>query len=267
MPIPALRLVLISLYIVLMLGAYSLRTCQYVLCAGMKALNITAKQTLNPSPANLDALKTLLAADPASSNASPNLSLTAAHTFLAAGRTRDALECVHSGTALEQMALTLQIYLRIDRIDLAKEQLDAMRSVDEDAILSQLCAAYVDVANGSSTAADAIHHLNTLQEQYGASLMLLNCAAVAHLTAGNYSEAEDSLAEAVAEFNGGEDADTLVNTVVCYQHLGRAAGDIDPLLNTLRTKFGAHSFVEGLKRVEGALERESIKYKVDAISA
>lgn len=233
----------------------------------MKALNITAKQTLNPSPANLDALKTLLAADPASSNASPNLSLTAAHTFLAAGRTRDALECVHSGTALEQMALTLQIYLRIDRIDLAKEQLDAMRSVDEDAILSQLCAAYVDVANGSSTAADAIHHLNTLQEQYGASLMLLNCAAVAHLTAGNYSEAEDSLAEAVAEFNGGEDADTLVNTVVCYQHLGRAAGDIDPLLNTLRTKFGAHSFVEGLKRVEGALERESIKYKVDAISA
>jgi hypothetical protein len=49
--------------------------------------------------------------------------------------------------------------------------------------------------------------------------------------------------------------------------LGKSASDIDPILSTLKSQFAAHPFVEGLKRVEGALERESIKYKVDAIVA
>ena len=239
----------------------------------MKALNIQANHMLSPSDANVDAMKTLIA-DPSSSAASatPTLGLVAAHLFLSAGKTSDALACVaasgsSSSSTMEHQALALQIYIKIDRIDLAQHQLSAMRSADEDAILTQLCSAYVDIANGSSTAADAIHHLNTLQEQYGASLMLLNCAAVAHMAAGNYSEAEMALAEANAEFNGSEDADTLVNTVVCYQHLGKSSADIDPLLSALKSQFASHPFVEGLKRVEGALERESIKYKVDAIVA
>ena len=233
----------------------------------MKALNIQANNMLSPSDANVDAMKTLVADPSSAASATPTLGLVAAHLFLSAGKTSDALSCVASGSSMEHQALALQIYIKIDRIDLAKEQLSTMRASDEDAILTQLCSAYVDIANGSSTAADAIHHLNTLQEQYGASLMLLNCAAVAHMAAGNYSEAEMALAEANAEFNGGEDADTLVNTVVCYQHLGKSSADIDPILSALKSQFAAHPFVEGLKRVEGALERESIKYKVDAIVA
>ena len=234
---------------------------------GMKALNIQGNNTLSPSDDNVDAMKTLLADPSSAASATPTLGLVAAHLLLSAGKTSDALACVASGSFMEHQALARQIYIKIDRIDLAKQQLDTMRAADEDAILPQLGSAYVDIANGSSTAADAIHHLATLQEQYGASLMLLNSAAVAHMTAGNYSEAEMSLSEANAEFNGAADADTLVNTVVCYQHMGRSAADIDPILSALKSQFPAHPFVEGLKRVEGALERESIKYKVEAIVA
>merc|ERR1719221_1658440 len=61
--------------------------------------------------------------------------LYAAHVFLDAGLTKEALQCVHIGMNMEQIALSLQIYLKIDRLDLAKQQLNLLKQADEDAVL------------------------------------------------------------------------------------------------------------------------------------
>lgn len=209
----------------------------------------------------IDSFKTMLADADASS---ASLQLTAAHVFLQHGMTREALQCVHLGATMEHLALSLQIYLRIDRIDLARQQLDLLKQADEDAVLTQLSSVYVDVANGRSTAPDAVHTLGSLTEQYGPSLVLLNCMAVAQMTAGNFEGAEAVLSEASQEV--GDDADTLINTVVCYQHMGKDMASIEPLLVKLRSGHPSHPFVQGLVRVEGAFEREALKYKVESVA-
>lgn len=175
--------------------------------------------------------------------------------------TKEALACVHLGTSMEHMALSLQIYLRMDRLDLAKSTLKKMKQVDEEAILTQLCSVYVHVVTGKSEADDAVHIVSSLSEQYGNSIMLLNLMAAACMAAEKYAEAETALLEASAE---GEDVDTLINLVVCYQQQGKDMSTIGNILNRIRTNYPDHTFVQGLNRVEGAFEREAVKYKVSA---
>jgi len=223
----------------------------------IKALGLHAKFLSSPSsrPTTIASLQTLLH-DP--STATTSVQLTGAHLFLLNGMTREALQCVHLGTTMEHIAISLQIYLKIDRLDLAESQLRLMKQADEDSILTQLCSSYLSTATGRSTANDAIHFLNSLGEQYGPSPMLLNVTAVAHMTAGNYEAAEASLSEA------GEDADTLINKVVCFVQMGKGMNGIQPFLEKLKTNYGDHPFVSGLNMVEGAFERESVKYTVGA---
>jgi len=230
---------------------------------GVQAIGLRAKYESPSTPESskssiLSDLQTLVS-DPATT---ATAQLVAAQTFLSNGEmTKEALQCVHLGTTMEHLALTVQIYLRMDRLDLANKALTAMRQKDEEAVLTQLCACYIHVVTGKSRALDAVHLLGSLSEQYGASTMLLNLTAVANMTAGQYAEAETSLMEATSE---GEDVDTLINLIVCYQQQGKTMDTIAPVLERVKNTYPTHPFVQGLVRVEGAFERESIKYKVTA---
>eukprot|EP00585_Thalassiosira_rotula_P004065 CAMPEP_0196141090 /NCGR_PEP_ID=MMETSP0910-20130528/8768_1 /TAXON_ID=49265 /ORGANISM="Thalassiosira rotula, Strain GSO102" /LENGTH=301 /DNA_ID=CAMNT_0041402127 /DNA_START=51 /DNA_END=956 /DNA_ORIENTATION=- len=206
----------------------------------------------------VDELKVLLANSASSSNTS--LQLTACHIFLAANMLREALQCVHLGLTMEHLAMCVQIYIKIDRLDLANDALNLLKQADEDSILAQLTSSYVAISTGKSRSDDAVHVLSGLSEQYGPSLMLLNCMAAANMVGGKYESAEGNLKEAVAEFGGENDADTLVNLVVCSQHLGRKGGEIEKYLSALKMRCADHPFVQGLVQVEGAFEREANKY-------
>lgn len=237
--------------------------CSLTQSPGTKAIGLKAKYE-SPStpetekPSILSELQTIVS-DP---SVTASAQLIAAQTFLSHGEmTKEALQCVHLGTTMEQLALCVQIYLRMDRLDLANKTLGKMKQKDEEAILTQLCACYIRVVTGSSEALDAVHLLGSLSEQYGASVMLLNLTAAANMAAGNYAEAETSLMEATSE---GEDVDTLINLIVCYQQQGKGFNTIAPVLEKVKNMYPSHPFVQGLVRVEGAFERESMKYKVAA---
>eukprot|EP00980_Cylindrotheca_fusiformis_P023022 scaffold10058_cov49-Cylindrotheca_fusiformis.AAC.1 len=69
--------------------------------------------------------------------------------------------------------------------------------------------------------------------------------------------AEQRLDQARQEFHA-TDADTLVNLIVAYQYQQKPTG---PLVQELKSKFPTHFLAQGLNMVEGAFEREAIKYK------
>lgn len=231
---------------------------------GIQAINIRAKYELTDAndtatrKSYIAALQSLLNND----TATPTVQIIAAQTFLMDGEmTNDALSAVHLGTTLEQLALVIQIYIRMDRLDLAQETLAVMKSSDEEAVLTQMSSVHVMIANGRSTAPDAIHIMSSLSEQYGNSTTLLNLTACAYMTAGRYAEAEQALLEAKSE---GSSLDTLINLMVCSQHLGKGMAAIAPLVMELKQQYPSCSFVNSLNRVEGAFDREALKYKVTA---
>ncbi|KAG7372426.1 coatomer epsilon subunit-domain containing protein [Nitzschia inconspicua] len=191
---------------------------------------------------------------------SPLVQLIAANVFLQAGMKKEALACVHNGSTLEQVALCAQIYITLDRLDLAKQSLQQMRKMDEDSILTQVTSVYIALATGSSMASEASHTLNQLSEQYGPSPMLLNLMACAFMQAGKYSEAESKLEQARSEF-AATDADTLVNTIVALQYQQKPVGEY---LIALKQHHPNHFLSQGLDTVQGAFDREAIKYRVAA---
>jgi len=247
----------------LALGEYDkvLKETQSSTQPGLKALNIHASYlTSNDKEGVISLLKDSLAS-PECAN-STSFQLTACHIFLEHGLTREALQCVHLGIAMEHLALSLQIYLKINRLDLAENQLRLLKQADEDSILTQLCSAYLSIATGRSAIHDATHVLSMLSEQYGPSVSLLNLSAVAQMTAEKYEVAEGILEEAAKEEDN--TADTLINTIVCALNMGKGLDDVSATINTLKKKYPSHPFVEGLERVDSAFDRESIKYAVKA---
>jgi hypothetical protein len=116
---------------------------------------------------------------------------------------------------------------------------------------------------GSGKADDAIHTLLGLTEQYGPSLLLLNCTAVANIVGNKYDIAEMALKEAISNYEGSTDVDTLVNSIVCAQYLdkgGGNGGEVGEYIKTLKSISATHPYVQGLVQVEGAFDREANKY-------
>jgi len=233
--------------------------------AGIRALGLRARYEAAAASGDNAAMQNIIGAlqtmlnDPESANLS-SLQLTACHVYLLHGdMTREALQCVNLGTTMEHLATALQVFLKMDRLDLAEEQLRLMKQADEDAILTQLCQASLALATGSSRAEDAVYVLTHLTEQYGPSPFLLNCMALASMNGGRFDSAEVALKEALAEDPNSVDA--LVNLSVCYQHLGKEE-EQNGVIKRLKETHSGHFYVQGLLRTEAAIEREAIKYAV-----
>jgi len=212
----------------------------------------------------VDHIKTLVG----SHSQDPLLLLIASQVLLSAGQTKEALQCVSSShaasTHLELMITALQVYLKLDRLDLARQQLQAMKQLDEDGILTQLASVYVFLASGATGAADAVHVLNALSEQYGCSVYLLNLTACALMQQGDYAGAEQKLDECLREHQQSSPEvpplpDTLINAICCTVQQGKSPATY---LQQLQQLFPRHAYCAGWERVVAAFDREAVKYKV-----
>lgn len=218
---------------------------------GLRAVKMLALYLSDPSKkdAALAQVQEWLGDVSISSN---SLKLVAAILYMHEDNMKDALKSIKSPMDLEQHALTTQIYLRMDRPDLAQKQLKSMRAMDEDSTLTQLTTAWIHLSTPGK-AQDASYIFEELSDKHGASAMLLNGLAVSKMQQASFEEAESLLQEAMGK--AASDPDTLANLICVSQHLSRAPEVVARYLAQLKAKAPTHQIVTSLATFEGAIDR------------
>uniref|UniRef100_A0A7S2F9R0 Coatomer subunit epsilon n=1 Tax=Florenciella parvula TaxID=236787 RepID=A0A7S2F9R0_9STRA len=227
----------------------------------LQAVKLLARYLSDPSSKEL-VLMTLgeWLADPGSAGNS-SLQLIAAVIYMHENNTKDALKTIRHGTTMEQLALNIQIYLKMDRPDLATKQVRLMQQADEDATLTQLSLAWTYLATGGKKLQEAAFIYEELIDKFGPTTSLLNGVAVANMHMGKFDEAEKTLQNALQQ--GPNDPDTLVNLISCYQHLSKPSELIQRHINQLRSGAPNNPMVQQLNTVEGAFDRVAGTYALN----
>lgn len=173
------------------------------------------------------------------------LAIATATIYANEGRHTDALRVVFNPLNLEMYSLKISSLLRLDRVDMAMQALKKMSSVNDDATITQLCSAYVALARGGEqNIRDAEFIFTDLMEKYGqqSSVTLSNGRALCRLHMGAYEEAERHLMNALGQRSN--DPETLINLVVCSQHLNRSKDLIQRYIGQLKTTSANHLWVK-----------------------
>ncbi|CAI5478041.1 unnamed protein product [Closterium sp. Yama58-4] len=168
----------------------------------------------------------------------------------------DALKVAHAlPSNLELMALSVQVFLLMDRADLAEKAVKAMQQVDEDATLTQLALGWVSLAMGGSKVQEATYVFQELADKFTPTVPLLNGSALAQMHSGNFEDAEALLLDALNK--DAKDANTLANLVICSLHRGKPA---TRYLNQLRTVAPDHILVQRQLASEAAFDQAVAAY-------
>ena len=181
------------------------------------------------------------------------LLLIAAIVYTHEGDFKEALKHVHQSTDLETMSLVSHIYLAMNRVDLARKQVNLMQQQDDDATLTKLAGAWVAMAEGGDKCQEALYEFQELGEKYNMSLMLTNGMALANLHMGKYEEAERLLQEALSK--SATDADTLANMVTTAHHLRKPADVIGRYTAQLRSVAPSHPYIVKHGDLEQSFDR------------
>lgn len=214
------------------------------------------------SPDNRDiALITLKEwlADPATGN-NPTLQLIAGSIFMDQGDLEEAAKVLHSGTTLEMVAMQVQVYLRMARVDVAEKSLGLMSRMEDDATLTQLTTAWVNIALGGEKIQEAFYIFQELADKYNETPVLLNGMAVCQMQLGKFDEAEKYLLKALSKSSS--DVTTLQNLVVCGQHTRKAPEVLQRYASTLARSAPQCSLIRRRDQMESLFDRAAQSIKI-----
>mmetsp|Transcript_10519 Transcript_10519/g.27327 ORF Transcript_10519/g.27327 Transcript_10519/m.27327 type:complete len:295 (-) Transcript_10519:2-886(-) len=161
----------------------------------------------------------------------PTLQLVSGLIFMEEGEYEEAAKALHAGTTLEMVSLQVQCYLKMARVDMAEKSASLMARMEDDATLTQLTTAWVNMSLGGDKLSDAFYTFQELADKYSETPLLLNGMAACKMHQGQYEEAEKYLLKALAKSS--TDALTLQNLVVCAQHTRKAPEVVSRYLATL----------------------------------
>lgn len=211
----------------------------------------------------LDTLKDWLATPDL--QADLTLQIIAAHIYILHGNLKEALALVaNDADNLEKLSLCVSIYLQLNRVDLAAKSLKAMSDVDDDDTLTQLCSAWVAVAQGGEKQTEAAFALQELLDKFGPSVPVLNCLAVCDIHARNYAQAFQHTKQArdLALKQGVKvSAETLLNSIVCLQHLRKGAEVVDKIRAELKQNYPNHPALRKEKEAEAMFDKYAESFR------
>jgi len=177
-----------------------------------------------------------------------------ASIYLQEGRSEDALRTLQLTDNIEGLAMQVQIFIMIERVDLAKKLISKM---DEDATVTQLATAWTNIALGGDKAQEAYYIFQELMDKTQSSPTLLNGAAAAHVAQGKWEEADGAVKEAAEK--DPNFAETLINQAMTSTQTG--SEDIARrTLATLRGSAQNHPFVTDLVQKEADMDRLILQY-------
>jgi len=176
----------------------------------------------------------------------PFLQIVAATIYIYEEKFEDAMRCVYQANSLEGLSLLVQIFLKINRLDLAEKELKGMQKIDDDSTITQLTQIWVQIAVGGEPVNDALNTLQDLSNKFGTSGYLLNLMGVCNVHLKKFGDAEKQFLQALEK--NSSDVDTLVNLIACHQHQGKPAETITREINQLKALAPKSSFVRSLQK-------------------
>lgn len=191
----------------------------------------------------------------------PLVLLVIANIYVCAENYETALKVLYSvdpATSLECSALAVEIYLKLDRIDLAKKEVKKMVDVDEDAIITQLANAWVSMSAGDKLQ-DAYFTFQEQGDKHSATSSILNAQALCQINQGKYDEAQTLLQEALDRDSNNPDA--MVNMIVLNSHLGKPIEVNNRLISQLKDSHKNHPFVKDMNAKENEFLRIAQNYQ------
>lgn len=183
-------------------------------------------------------------------NRNPTVCLVAGMIYAHEGNYVEALKCCHPGYSLEMMALCVQMYLKMDRLDKAEAQLKTLVNTDDDATITQLASAWVNVALGGNKVQEASYIYQELGDKYNWTTYLYNGRAACSMKMTKFDEAERDLLDA---FNkDAKDPDTLANLIAVGLHLNK---NVARYLTQLKLVAPTHPVIRRLESAEDQFNR------------
>lgn len=188
--------------------------------------------------------------------------LVAASIYYNESSYETVLKVLHQSDHLECRALMLQTQLRMDRLDLAKKELKTMQEIDDDAILTQLASAWVNLATGGEKLQEAYYTFQELADKNAPTALLLNGQATCCVGQSKYEEAESALQDALEKDSN--NTDTLVNLVVLSQLSSKTPEVCNRYLSQLIDSAPEHPFVIEFQNKERDFDLLAKQYALSA---
>ncbi|XP_031835532.2 coatomer subunit epsilon [Nomia melanderi] len=173
-----------------------------------------------------------------------------------------ALTILKDAEHLECLSLKLAIYLKMYRVDLAKEVLKTMQAIDEDSIVTQLAQAWLNITTGADKLHEAYYILQEMTDKYSRTTMMLNGQAACFIGQGKYEEAETVLQDSLEKDSN--NPVTLINMVVLSHQLGKQPEVANRYLSQLKESHAEHPFVKEYSQKTSEFQRLVKQYSVCA---
>jgi len=188
------------------------------------------------------------------------IQLMAATVYFHEENYEEAMRCVYQTATLEGLAFLVQIYLKINRLDEAEKVVQGMHTIEDDATMTQLATAWLNIVLGGDKLNESLATFKELGDKYGYTSKLYGGIANCYLQQRKFEEAEKVLNLGLEK--NANDADIHANLTVLYVQNQRGSEALSRQLSQLSSKTPKHPLLVGLQKVEKNFEQFSKQFAV-----